>query len=117
MTTLISLILIPLDLIAADWTIKWAKMIRRRSGNVWATTTEGRPGSGGARLRETPVLEDGLSDERSKSPTLPSEEGAKNGHYFSLHSPPSTIKSSPDNCSGLNRDEINVAASLCSTFV
>ena len=30
MTTLISLILIPLDLIAADWTIKWAKMSRRR---------------------------------------------------------------------------------------
>ena len=32
MTTLISLILIPLDLIAADWTIKWAKMSRRRGG-------------------------------------------------------------------------------------
>ena len=64
MTTLISLILIPLDLIAADWTIKWAKMSRRRSENVWATTTEGRAVSGGARLRETPVLEDGLSDER-----------------------------------------------------
>ena len=47
MTTLISLILIPLDLIAADWTIKWAKMSRRRSGNVWATTTEGRAVSGG----------------------------------------------------------------------
>ena len=47
MTTLISLILIPLDLIAADWTIKWAKMSRRRSGNVWATTTEGRRGNGG----------------------------------------------------------------------
>ena len=34
------------------------------AGNVWATTTEGCASSGGARLRETPVLEDGLSNER-----------------------------------------------------
>ena len=74
---------------------------RRRAGNVWATRIGGRGGGGRWRLREIPVEALKLA---VKPPAPFMEEGAKNGHYFSLHSPPSTIKSSPDNCSGLNRD-------------
>ena len=103
MTTLISLILIPLDLIAADWTIKWAEMSRRRRRrhNDWECL--GNENRGWHRIKRARLRGIGTGA-RSKLVAPLLEEGAKNGHYFSLHSPPSTIKSSPDNCFGLNRD-------------
>ena len=63
MTTLISLILIPLDLIAADWTIKWAKM-SAAAGECLGNDNRGSRRQRRARLRGTLVLEECLSNER-----------------------------------------------------